>query len=372
MTSGVVTLEKFNRILGKHKTLKEFILNELDKQNIDIEKLNLKNKIVRDEFMSALFKIIANKNYPYNGFRDDFKNIINNAPVTRYVKQKSNGSIHDETISKKKSDDEKGVPIRGGISKNGTFVRYDVFKIVNTKGKKSKTIYEFVVLTAKYNGIKVEKLPIPQNLKDSEKATFMFTVFKNELLQYSLKDKSIIKCNFVKVASSIIVREPKNRETELFRKQIKGLSNSWIKTDDIEELKEIMGNKDIQKELNIKLENVAKLSTQVEKITNLCNTVSRIIKINHNIDVIFTMDKMNSIQTKELRDILIKDNIVKDNIEMTSTLTKTIFITLSESGYIPSSRADGQKKLIDLVKLKVDCLGNITDEITLEKRKPLK
>jgi len=368
LTGGVLTLEKFDRVLNKHKTLKEYILNELKIHDIDIEKLNLKNKNVRDDFTSILFKILANKNYPYDGFRDDFKDIIENAPVTRYVKQKTNGSIHDETISKKKSDDEKGVLIRNGISRNGAYVRYDVFKIINLKGK---ITYDFVVLTAQYNGTKIDDLPTPI-LKDGDKSTFMFSVYKNDLLRYSLKDKSIIVCNFVKVDSSIIVKEPKNKESELFRKQIKGLHNSWLKTDDVEELKDIMSDKAILKELNLKLEKVTKLTSQVEKVTNLCNKVSSIIKTKYGINTVFIMEKMNSNQTKELRDILIQQSIVKEDIELTSDLIKTIFITLSESGYIPSSRADGQKKLIDLVKLKVDCLGNIIDEITSEIRRPLK
>lgn len=368
LTSGVLTHEKFDRVLNKHKTLKEYILDQLQKLEIDIEKLDFKDKKARDEFASILFKILANKNYPYESFRDDFKNIIENAPVTRYVKQKTNGSIHDETISKQKNDDDKGIQIRNGISRNGEYVRCDVFKITNIKGK---VTYDFVVLTARYNGVKVDNLPTP-NLKDGENATFIFSVFKNELLQYSLKDKSKVIANFLKIASSIVVREPKNKETELFSKQIKGFYNSWLKTDDVEQIKEIMSDKAIQKELNLKLEKVTKLSSQVEKVTTLCNTVSNIIKTKYNINTIFTMEKMNSIQTKELRNILIEKNIVKENIELNSSVTKTIFITLSESGYIPSSRADGQKKLIDLVKLKVDCLGNIIDEITSEMRKPLK
>jgi hypothetical protein len=220
--------------------------------------------------------------------------------------------------------------------------------------------------------VKIEDLPTPKDLKAEEKATFMFSVFKNELLRYSLKDKSIIKGNFLKIGNSPVIREPKNKETEFFKKQIKGLYNSWLKTDDVEELKEIMSDKAIQKELNLKLEKVSTLSSQVEKVTHLCDSVSEIIKTKYNVNAIFTMEKMNSIQTKKLRNILIQKNIVKEDVELTSNLTKTIFITLSESGYIPSSRADGQKKLIDLVKLKVDCLGTVTDEITVEIRKPLK
>jgi len=368
LTSGKLTLKKFEYILRKHKSLKEYILSELQKENIDISSLDTKNSKDSKEFISKIFKILANKNYSYDTFREDLKATIENAPVTRYVKHKINGSIHDETISKKKGDNEKGVLIRNGISRNGAYVRYDVFKIVNAKGK---ITYDFVVLTAKENGVNVENLPLPI-LKEGEKATFMFSIFKNELLRYSLKDKSIIEGNFLKVDSSIIVREPKNKETELFKKQIKGLYSSWLKTDDVEELKEIMSDKGIQKELNLKLEKVTKLTSQIEKVTALCQRVSTIIKTKYNVNTIFTMEKMNSIQTKELRDILIQQNIVKENVELTSGLTRTIFITLSESGYIPSSRVDGQKKLIDLVKLKIDCLGNVIDEITSEIRRPLK
>lgn len=366
LTSGKLTIKKFDYILRNHKSLKEYILNALEEEKIDITKIDTKNYNEQKEFVSILFKILANKNYPYDGFRDDFKDIIDKAPVTHFVKHKTNGSIHKDTISKITQKVQKGVEIRGGIAGNDEYVRCDVFKITNSK---NKVHYEFVVLTAKYKGKMLDELPTPL-LKENEKSEFIFSVFKNELLSYSLKDKTQIVANFVKIASSIIVREPKNIETAYFRKQIKSIFSSFNKTDDVEEIKTIMEDKDIQKALKIPLDNVAKLSSQVEKVKNLCQNVSSIIKSKYNLNTIFIMDKMNSIQTKELRDILIEENIVKDSINIDNSIIKTIFITLSESGYIASSRADGQKKLIDLKKLEINSMGEYKI-VTIEERKTL-
>ena len=84
----------------------------------------------------------------------------------------------------------------------------------------------------------MQDLPTP-TLKQGEKATFIFSVYKNDLLSYSLKDGSKIVGSFVKVPSSIVIREPKNIENELFKKQTKGLSSNWSKTDDVTNLKNI-------------------------------------------------------------------------------------------------------------------------------------
>jgi len=356
LTSSTLTEKKFNYILQNHKSLKEYILKELEKQKISLDD---------KEITSAIFKIIATKNYPYDGFREDFKTAIENAPVTHFVKQKNNGSIHDETISKIKDKEIKGIKIRGGIARNGAFVRCDVFKIVNKKGKIS---YDFIVMTAQHKGKKVEDLPTPM-LKDGENATFMFSVFKNELLSYSLKDKTQIVGNFVKVASSIILSEPKNIENELFNKQIKALSYSYGKTDDISNLKEIMNDKKIQKELNINLLKTTKIDTLVTKLKSLCKNIKNTLTTTYNVNVVFVMPKMNTEQTNSLRDVLLKEKIVEDRLIISKDLKNTIFITLGASGYTQAMRADGQKKLIDLTKLKVNVLGEIVEKITFEKRK---
>jgi len=356
LTSSYITEKKFNYVLKNHKSLKDYILNELEKQNISLNDKDI---------TSSIFKIIANKNYPYDGFREDFKTIIQNAPVTHFVKHKSNGSIHDETISKMKDEKTKGIKIREGIARNGAFVRCDVFKIINKRGK---ITYNFVVMTAQYNGKEIESLPTPK-LKDGESAIFMFSVFKNDLLSYSLKDKTHIVGNFVKVASSIVVSESKNIENDLFKKQIKAITHSYSKTDDVSNLKEIINDKKVQQALKLDLLNVAKLSSQVEKVKALCKNVSRIVTDAYEVNIVFVMSKMSSEQTKKLREILISDGIVKDELHITQELKKTIFITLSEMGYTEAMRADGQTKLIDLTKLKVNALGEVVEKITLEKRK---
>ena len=87
--------------------------------------------------------------------------------------------------------------------------------------------------------------------------------------------------------------------------------------------------------------------------------------------VVFIMDKMDTIQSKSLRQELLEKNIVQETINITLDTKNTIFITLSISGYLPALRSDGQQKLIDLKKLKVNCLGEVIKEITKETRKEL-
>jgi CRISPR-associated endonuclease Csn1 len=366
LTNGKLSLKKFNFILQKDKNFKEYILKELTKQNIDIIKIDMKDENKNKNFVSTIFKIIANKNYPYDNFRDDFKKLVQNAPVTHHVKRKSNGSIHDETISKIKNKKDKGIIIRQGIARNGEYVRCDVFKIIDQKGK---ITYNFLVLTAQYSGYKVQDLPIP-TLRQDKTATFMFSVYKNDLLSYSLKDGSKIVGNFVKISNSIVIKEPKNIENNLFKKQLKGLKSSWSKTDDIN-IKEIMSDKNIQKELNIKLDKTIKLETLIQKVISLYQNVKSIIKSSYGQDVVFIMNEMDTIQTKALKQELLKENIIEEAISITQDIKNTIFITLKSSGLLPALRSDGQTTLINLKKLKVNCLGEIIKEIIQEKRKIL-
>ena len=80
------------------------------------------------------------------------------------------------------------------------------------------------------------------------------------------------------------------------------------------------------------------------------------------------MDKMDTIQSKALREELLEKNIVQEAINITSETKNTIFITLSASGYLPALRSDGRTTLFNLKKLKVNCLGEVIKEITKEKR----
>lgn len=82
----------------------------------------------------------------------------------------------------------------------------------------------------------------------------------------------------------------------------------------------------------------------------------------------FVMQKMNSIQTAQLREELIKEKIVLREVVADAKRINTIYVYLSESDYVPSFRADGQQKLINLKKIKTNCLGEEL-EITQEKRK---
>ena len=366
LTSGKLTFKKFDFVLRNHKALKEHILESLMRDNFDIATLDTRNNTELKEFVSKIFKTIADKNYPYDGFRDDFKKSIKEAPVTHFVKHKTNGSIHLQTISKITDKPKKGVNIRGGIAGNDEYIRCDVFKITNDK---NKVHYDFVVLTAINKGKSVEDLPTPI-LKENEKALFMFSVFKNELLSYSLKDKTQIKANFVKIDGSVVMREAKNIENELFKKQIKSIYSSFNKTDDVLDIKSIMEDAEVQKCLKLSLEKVSKLTSQIDKIKSLCINVSQIIESKYRLNTLFFMEQMSSMQTRELRNILIKENVIQEDMQTDNGLTKTLFITLSASGYIPATRTDGQKKLIDLKKLEINSMGQYKT-IVAETRKPL-
>lgn len=295
--------------------------------------------------------------------------MIDQAPVTHFVKHKTHGSIHQETICKITDKPQKGIQIRGGMAKNDEYIRCDVFEITNDK---HKIHYDFVVMTARHKGKEVSKLPNPL-LKENEKAKFVFSVFKNDLLSYSLKDKTQILGNFSKIdninsTKYIILQEPKNIETDFFRKQIKSIYSTFNKTDDVQELNEII--EDIKSALKLDLKSVSEIKTQTKKIKNVVESITVLIKNTYNINTIFTMEKMNSIQTKELRDILINDKTIVDNINIDNSMTKTIFISLYESGYVPSSNKNRQDKVENLKKLEINSMGEYKT-ITKESRKLL-
>ncbi len=193
------------------------------------------------------------------------------------------------------------------------------------------------------------------------------------MLSYSLKDKTQILGNFSKIdninsTKYIILQEPKNIETDFFRKQIKSIYSTFNKTDDVQELNEII--EDIKSALKLDLKSVSEIKTQTKKIKNVVESITVLIKNTYNINTIFTMEKMNSIQTKELRDILINDKTIVDNINIDNSMTKTIFISLYESGYVPSYNKNRQDKVENLKKLEINSMGEYKT-ITKESRKLL-
>ncbi len=355
LPSDNLTKEKFHKIFEKHKSIKEYILQEIEKQNIDIENLDT----------STLFKLIANKSYPYDGFREDFKNIIANAPVTHYVKQKTNGTIHDDTIYRKKSDNDRGIEVRNGIARNGKFIRYDLFKIVNSKGK---VTYDFIVLTAQYHGKKVEDLPLP-TLKDGKTSTFMFSVYKYDLLQILYKQNAkseqiTLDGLFWKKPSSVWLINDTNVEDSNFKRQIESLSFNVNLPDDminkksyIQELKEISFSS---------LSSKKKIKAIADEVLKVKNKIISILPNNYKI--LFTFKDSNIKQTQELKKYLINENIVEETIQEKGDI---IYIDLIENKYLPASIEIGTTKIKGIKKLKRDCLGNIIDEITQEIRKPL-
>jgi len=369
LTSSNITKERFEKILKGHNSLKTYIIKELDKQNISFDDKNI---------TSYIFKIIAKKNYPYDGFIEDFKKAIQNAPVTHFVKRKTNGAIHDETISSM-TKAKSGIEIRDGLARNGEYVRYDVFEIKNSKGK---ITYNFVTITAQHYGKSTEELPTPI-LKPNESATFMFSVYKNDLLSYNLKDSSKIVGNFVKVDSSIILKEPKNLENNLFKKQLKGFNINILSSDDIsnfEQLRNEILELSIQKTSKqkktsnwklTKLCNFTKLTTLEAQKNRIVEIIEAIKKLLPNINFIFYMGKATSNQTQSLKSILIDNKLIENNMKENINLYNTIFITFSEIGYLEALRTDGKTDIKDLIKIKVNCMGEIIEKITYERREPL-
>lgn len=366
LSTGELSWDKFHRILKNHQKLKKIILQDFEENNINIDGLDISDNQIQKDFISYIFRIIARDNYPYEDFGKDFKDAVKNAPVTHFVKHKKSNAIHKENPSKIEPNTKINVKIREGTADKGGFVRYDVFMIENTKGE---ITYDFVNLTASYQNTKTEDLPNPTT-KENETASFMFSVYKNDLLEYTLNDGSIIKGNFRKVDSSIYIDEPKNQENTLFSKQIKKIQTTFSKTDDVigEDIKKILDNKNIEKALNLERNRI--IETQKQKIKTWCDNTSKIIKETYHRDSMFIMQEMYSVQTIQLRTELIEAGVVLGEIERDPERINPIYVYLSASGYVPSERQDGQKKLINLKKIQTNCLGEETT-ITKEERKTL-
>ena len=158
----------FDKLFKNNKNIKEYIVTELKKEDIDIENIDF-SKISKKEISSKIFRIIAQKSYPREDFLDIFRKAIHSAIVTHQERVKINGQIHKDTLEKlsKKTNDDV-VLVRGGFATNGEFIRYDVFK-------NSKNRFEFIKITAKHHGLSLDKLPLPQDGSN----ILIFSIFIN-------------------------------------------------------------------------------------------------------------------------------------------------------------------------------------------------
>lgn len=96
------------------------------------------------EDSEAWYKSLKHKfSEPWNGFREDVKQSLDEIFVSRPPRKSATGEIHQETIRslnpKHKNYSEKdiksGIKVRGGLANNGSMLRTDVFVKKNKKGK---------------------------------------------------------------------------------------------------------------------------------------------------------------------------------------------------------------------------------------------
>lgn len=353
------SVNSFDKLFKNEKNLKEFIIRNLkEKENIDI--YNLDNNVTKKEITSKIFKIIALKCYPSEDFNKTFINAIKDTKVTHFVKEKTNGSIHKETINslkKEKSNDE-SVLVRGGFAENGEFLRYDVF--LNTKGK-----YEFIKLTAKHHGKNLNDLPTP---KDSK---FLFSVYKNTLLEIIKSDKKeliLIKGIFRKIDSSLYIDSTDSTENEIFRYKLDKLSSDYFFSDDLNNTFE---KKDIIK--LITLASFAKksvINTKIIEISRMINEFNTFLQKNdEKIELKCSFGKTSSIETYELKKALLENKIIENEININASI-KTVYIKINESSFISPFTTIGINSIRKLKKIQIDSLGN-ESTIEYENRKIL-
>ena len=89
----------FDKLFKNNKNIKEYIVTELKKEDIDIENIDF-SKISKKEISSKIFRIIAQKSYPREDFLDIFRKAIHSAIVTHQERVKINGQIHKDTLEK--------------------------------------------------------------------------------------------------------------------------------------------------------------------------------------------------------------------------------------------------------------------------------
>ena len=151
----------------------------------------------------AWYKSLKHKfSEPWNGFREDVKQSLDEIFVSRPPRKNATGEIHQETIrtlnpNHKKyneKDIKSGIFVRGGLANNGSMLRTDVFVKKNKKGKD-----EFYLVPIYLSDMGKElpnKAIVPLKSEDEwlpidEGFTFKFSLYMDDLVKTRKGDKEI-------------------------------------------------------------------------------------------------------------------------------------------------------------------------------------
>lgn len=319
LSSGLITKDRFDYVLKNLPVeVRDYILQSLNEQGVNIDGLSLKTEKEREAFASMLYHIIAKKSYPYEGFKEDFKATIEKCPVTFFVREKKNGSIHKEKVRKMKElTNDDAVFLRGGWANNDEFLRYDVFKI---EGDGGKTRFYFERITPKHTGVSIDKLPVPV-ISELESATFLFSLYENTAIEIKYKNKGAVslfsmeesvKGRFWKfengsISGSIKVKDPKNIADDNFEKYVSSISFDYIASDDLN-LSSLIEEESLKKLRGRMRNGAATPKNMAKKITERISDINKILS--HHAQPYFFFDNPSLQMSKDTVNLLVSQGLL--------------------------------------------------------------
>lgn len=120
---------------------------------------------------------------PLEDFGNKVRESVSEIFVSHMPRRKIAGAAHKETVYSKKVKSKGVVEINGGLAENGEVKRIDIFE----KGGKFHFIYlypiDFIQEKLKNTTIKNQKI--------DESYNFKFSIFKNDLIEFQVKDKLV-------------------------------------------------------------------------------------------------------------------------------------------------------------------------------------
>ncbi|MCV6608347.1 MAG: type II CRISPR RNA-guided endonuclease Cas9, partial [Campylobacterales bacterium] len=121
---------------------------------------------------------------PYKNFKNDFEESVNKIFVSVAPRKKVTGAAHKETIYSKNSKSKGVFEVNGGVAENGEVKRVDIFQ----KDDKFHFIYmypaDFIAKDLKNTTIK--------GIEIDDTFDFLFSVYKDELVEIKQKDKEAV------------------------------------------------------------------------------------------------------------------------------------------------------------------------------------
>ncbi len=121
---------------------------------------------------------------PYENFKNNFEESINEIFVSVAPRRKVTGAAHKETVYSKKTKTKGVFEVNGGLAENGEVKRVDIFQ----KDDKFHFIYmypsDFIATDLKMTTIK--------GIEIDDTFDFQFSIFKDELIEIKQKDKERI------------------------------------------------------------------------------------------------------------------------------------------------------------------------------------